>query len=87
MVQGHGDKCEGPPSSVGGGELQGHMRLSGEGRPLRDGTNGLFSATSMHCHLNSTRYSLSVRITLLLTLRKNTWQIDTILTFRITPSK
>ena len=48
---------------------------------------GLLSATSLLCHRSSPRGHLSVRITLLPTLRKNTWQIDPIPALQITPNK
>ena len=71
--------------AVGGG-----LGVPQEQKSLRKGPllpAGLLSATSLHCHHNGPQGHLSVRITLLPTLRKNTWQIDPIPALQITPNK
>ena len=77
-------------SGGGTGVVGGGLGVPQEQKSLRKGPllpAGLLSAASLRCHRDSPRGHLSVRITLLPTLRKNTWQIDPIPALQITPNK
>ena len=77
-------------SGGGTGVVGGGLGVPQEQKSLRKGPllpAGLLSAASLRCHRDSPRGHLSVRITLLPTLRKNTWQIGPIPALQITPNK
>ena len=81
-TQRQGQVCGGVPRSWGGGPAGADVTLQGPAPPR----------WALFCNItalpfNTPRCCLSVRITLLLTLRENTWQIDTILALQITPNK